>query len=128
MAYVLAVDQGTSSSRAILFDDGNVVATGQRGFDQRFPADGWVEQDPEVLWQTTLAAVRDALDKAGVQASAIAAMGITNQRETTIVWDARTSEPVYNAIVWQDRRTAARCFRKYVQKLPLLETATYCVC
>ena len=110
MAYVLAVDQGTSSSRALLFDaKGAVVATGQRTFDSSFPADGWVEQDPEVIWRTTLAAVRDALDGAGVEAGDVAAMGIANQRETTVVWDAKTGEAVHPAIVWQDRRTAERC-------------------
>ena len=110
MSYVLAVDQGTSSSRALVFDAaGAVVGTGQRGFDSSFPADGWVEQDPEVIWQTTLAAVRDALGTAGIEAGAVAAMGIANQRETTIVWDAETGRAVHPAIVWQDRRTAERC-------------------
>ena len=110
MTYVLAVDQGTSSSRALVFDTtGAVVGTGQRAFDSSFPADGWVEQDPEVIWQTAVAAVRDALGAAGVEAGGIAAMGIANQRETTVVWNAETGEPVYPAIVWQDRRTTARC-------------------
>ncbi len=110
MSYVLAVDQGTSSSRALVFDAaGAVVGTGQRGFDSSFPADGWVEQDPEVIWRTTLAAVRDALGTAGIEAGAVAAMGIANQRETTIVWDAETGRAVHPAIVWQDRRTAERC-------------------
>ena len=112
MAYLLALDQGTSSSRAIVFDvDGRVVATGQRLFDQFFPEDGWVEQDPEALWRSTLAAAREAIAASGVEASAIAAIGIANQRETTLVWDAATGEPVGNAIVWQDRRTSERCAR-----------------
>lgn len=112
MAHLLAIDQGTSSSRAIVFDvRGRVVATGQRSFDQFYPDDGWVEQDPEALWQSTLGAARDAIRASGVSPSAIAAIGIANQRETTLVWDAETGEPLANAIVWQDRRTAQRCDR-----------------
>jgi glycerol kinase len=110
MRHVMAIDQGTSSSRAIIFDpQGNIVGVGQQHFDMLFPADGWVEQDPEVLWQTTLAAGREAVDAAGLAVTEIAAIGITNQRETTLVWDRQTGECVYNAIVWQDRRTADRC-------------------
>ena len=110
MPYVLAVDQGTSSSRALVFDaTGSVVGTGQRPFDQFFPADGWVEQDPEVIWRTTVDAIRDALAAARIEAKQLAAMGITNQRETTLLWDADTGKAVYPAIVWQDRRTADRC-------------------
>ena len=112
MAHLLAIDQGTSSSRAIVFDaQGRVVATGQRPFDQIFPQDGWVEQDPEALWQSTLGAVREAIAAGGIAPSSIAAIGIANQRETTLVWDAATGEPFGNAIVWQDRRTAERCDR-----------------
>ncbi len=112
MAYLLAIDQGTSSSRAVVFDaEGRVQASGQRPFDQFFPEDGWVEQDPEALWRSTLAAARDAVSGSGVAPSSIAAIGIANQRETTVVWDASTGEPVGNAIVWQDRRTAERCDR-----------------
>ncbi|MDE0349913.1 MAG: FGGY family carbohydrate kinase, partial [Gammaproteobacteria bacterium] len=110
MPYVLAVDQGTSSSRALVFDtSGAVVGVGQRGFDSTFPADGWVEQDPEVIWRTTVDAVHDALAASGVAAGSIAAMGIANQRETTVVWDAETGQAIHTAIVWQDRRTADRC-------------------
>jgi glycerol kinase len=114
MKPVLAIDQGTSSSRGIVFAtdgrrDGRMLGSAQREFDQLFPRDGWVEQDAEVLWQTTLAASRDALAAAGVSASDLLGIGITNQRETTLVWDVNTGEVVYNAIVWQDRRTAARC-------------------
>ncbi len=106
----MAIDQGTSSSRVIIFDlDGNVRGMGQQPFDMIFPADGWVEQDPEVLWQTTLAAGREALAAAGMAAADVTAIGITNQRETTLVWDRQTGECVYNAIVWQDRRTAEQC-------------------
>ena len=110
MSYILAVDQGTSSSRALVFDaSGSVAGTGQRVFDSSFPANGWVEQDPDVIWRTTLAAVRDSLGAAGIEAGEVAAMGIANQRETTVVWNAETGEPVYPAIVWQDRRTSERC-------------------
>lgn len=112
VAHLLAIDQGTSSSRAIVFDaQGRVAATGQRPFDQFFPQDGWVEQDPEALWQSTLGAVREAIAASGVAPSSIAAIGIANQRETTLVWDAASGEPMGNAIVWQDRRTAERCDR-----------------
>jgi glycerol kinase len=107
---LLAIDQGTSSSRAIVFDaDGSVRGVGQQPFDMIFPADGWVEQDPEVLWDTTMRAIRQALAAAAVDASALTAIGITNQRETTLVWERATGRCVHNAIVWQDRRTAGRC-------------------
>lgn len=110
MKYILALDQGTTSSRAILFDrTGSVVATAQREFTQHFPKPGWVEHDPEEIWASQLRVARSVLRKAQVAASAVAAIGITNQRETTIVWDRRTGEPVTNAIVWQDRRTASMC-------------------
>jgi len=110
MSHVMAIDQGTSSSRVIVFDaQGREVGVGQYEFDMSFPADGWVEQDPEVLWQTTLRAGRDALSKARLTGADIAAIGITNQRETTLVWDRTTGECLHNAIVWQDRRTAKRC-------------------
>ncbi len=110
MHHIMAIDQGTSSSRAIIFDlDGRMVGMGQRPFDMVFPANGWVEQEPEVLWQTTLGAGREAIANAGLSASDIDAMGITNQRETTLVWDRQTGECLYNAIVWQDRRTAGQC-------------------
>jgi glycerol kinase len=107
---ILAIDQGTSSSRAIVFaQDGTVLGVGQEPFDMSFPADGWVEQDPEVLWETTLRSIRAALATAGVAATSLAAVGITNQRETTLVWERATGRAVHNAIVWQDRRTAGRC-------------------
>ena len=108
--YVLAIDQGTTSSRAILFDETHVpVATARKEFDQHFPRSGWVEHDPEDIWQTTLAMCREAIAKAGARPSEIAAIGITNQRETTVVWDRETGRPLYRAIVWQDRRTADAC-------------------
>ena len=108
--YILAIDQGTTSSRAILFDAlGNIVSVAQEEFTQIFPADGWVEHDPEEIWTTTLQTSQDAIQKAGVEPSAIKGIGITNQRETTIIWDRETGKPIHNAIVWQDRRTANFC-------------------
>ena len=108
--YLLALDQGTSSSRAIVFDThGRAVAVAQQEFDTSYPADGWVEQDPEVLWATTLESARRAVAGAGVAAADIAALGITNQRETVLLWDRQTGVCVHPAIVWQDRRTHERC-------------------
>ena len=110
MQYILAIDQGTTSSRAILFDAGlRVVASAQEEFPQHFPASGWVEHDPSDLWSTVARTARAVIEKAGISAADIAAIGITNQRETTIVWDRKTGEPIHNAIVWQDRRTADIC-------------------
>ncbi len=104
---VLAIDQGTTSSRAIVFDgDHQIVAVAQQEFPQHFPASGWVEHDPEDLWHTTVSTCREALEKAGLEAGDIAAAGITNQRETVVIWDRETGRPIHNAIVWQDRRTA----------------------
>jgi glycerol kinase len=109
-SYILAIDQGTTSSRAILFDrKQKIVAAGQQEFLQHFPDSGWVEHNPEDIWSTTVATCRTAIEQAGVSPGQIAAIGITNQRETTIVWDRETGQPVYNAIVWQDRRTAPIC-------------------
>lgn len=108
--YLLAIDQGTTSSRAIVFDArGTQVAVAQQEFHQYFPRDGWVEHDAVEIWGSTLAVCREALEKAGVQASDLAGIGITNQRETTVVWDRETGEPIHHAIVWQDRRTASLC-------------------
>ncbi len=110
MTYVMAIDQGTTSSRAILFDgDLKIAAVAQKEFDQHFPAGGWVEHDPEDLWHTVVETAREAMDSVGAKASDIAAIGITNQRETTLVWDKATGKAVHNAIVWQDRRTADYC-------------------
>ena len=110
MSHIMAIDQGTSSSRVIIFDlQGREISVAQYEFDMSFPADGWVEQDPEVIWQTTLRAGRDALRKAGLEGVDIAAIGITNQRETTLVWDRSTGQCLHNAIVWQDRRTSQHC-------------------
>jgi glycerol kinase len=112
MPYVLALDQGTTSSRAIVFDrEANIVAVGQREFPQIFPRPGWVEHDPGEIWATQIAVATEALGRAHLRPRDIAAIGITNQRETTVVWDRETGVPVYNAIVWQDRRTADACDR-----------------
>ena len=110
MKYVLALDQGTTSSRAILFDEaGGPVAVGQREFRQIFPQAGWVEHDPREIFETQRDVARDAIRKSGISTKDLLAVGITNQRETTIVWDRQTGEPIHNAIVWQDRRTAELC-------------------
>jgi glycerol kinase len=112
MSYVLAIDQGTTSSRAIVFrDDISIAAVAQAEFPQHFPASGWVEHEPEDIWTSTIITCRDALEKAGLKAKDIAGIGITNQRETTVVWDRVTGQAVHRAIVWQDRRTADICAR-----------------
>ena len=108
--YLLALDQGTTSSRAIIFDkEGHIKAKAQKEFTQLFPQPGWVEHNPKEIWQSQSAVIVEAMTKMGITEESIAGIGITNQRETTIVWDAETGEPVYNAIVWQDRRTSAYC-------------------
>ena len=108
--YILALDQGTTSSRAIIFNhDGGIVTTAQKEFTQIFPQPGWVEHDPIEIWSTQLGVAAEAISKAGLTPQDIAAIGITNQRETTVVWERKTGKPVYNAIVWQDRRTASIC-------------------
>ena len=108
--YILALDQGTSSSRAIVFDhEGNICSVAQMEFTQYFPQPGWVEHNPMEIWSSEAAVIAEAITKVGINGKAIAAIGITNQRETTIVWDAETGIPVHNAIVWQDRRTSAFC-------------------
>ena len=110
MSVILALDQGTTSSRAIVFDaKGAIVAVAQKEFTQAFPRPGWVEHDPEEIWVTQVTVAHEALARAGVQARNVAAIGITNQRETTVVWERKTGRPLTNAIVWQDRRTAAAC-------------------
>ena len=110
MTHILAIDQGTTSTRAIIFDAKMMpVATAQEEFPQYFPQSGWVEHDPSDLWSTTAATCRSVIEKAGLGANDIAAIGITNQRETTLVWDRTTGQPIHNAIVWQDRRTAQIC-------------------
>lgn len=110
MTHILAIDQGTTSSRAILFDAGlKVRAVAQEEFPQHYPSSGWVEHDPSDLWSTVAGTARAAIEKAGITAADIAAIGITNQRETTLIWDRATGEPIHRAIVWQDRRTADIC-------------------
>ncbi|MCH8558843.1 MAG: glycerol kinase GlpK [Balneolia bacterium] len=108
--YILALDQGTTSSRAILFDQsGSIVSTAQKEFRQIYPKPGWVEHDAQEIWSTQAGVAAEAVTKKGFNGNNIAAIGITNQRETTVIWDRETGEPVYNAIVWQDRRTAEYC-------------------
>ncbi|TAM35499.1 MAG: glycerol kinase [Burkholderiaceae bacterium] len=110
MTYLLALDQGTSSSRSIIFDaDGHVVALAQRELPQIYPQPGWVEHDPQEIWRTQLATAREALTRAGLSARDIHAIGITNQRETTVLWNRKTGAPIHHAIVWQDRRAEPTC-------------------
>ena len=109
-SYILSIDQGTTSTRAIIFDEvGQTISIAQLELQQIYPADGWVEHDPEEIWQACVEVCQQALKNASLQASDISAMGITNQRETSIIWNRNTGEPLHNAIVWQDRRTARRC-------------------
>ncbi|HYU08126.1 MAG TPA: glycerol kinase GlpK [Gemmatimonadales bacterium] len=126
MKYILALDQGTTSSRAIVFDhSGNVVASAQREFRQIFPKPGWVEHDAKEIWATQLHTASEVIGKARLTAADIAAIGITNQRETTVVWDRDSGEPIHHAIVWQDRRTAAACDRLKARKLePMIKRKT----
>jgi glycerol kinase len=118
MKYILSLDQGTTSSRAILFDHaGSIVSVAQKEFPQIFPKPGWVEHDPRDIWSSQAGVAAEVLTKASVGAADVAAIGITNQRETTLVWDRFTGKPIYNAIVWQDRRTAGVCDRLRARKL-----------
>ncbi|OPF95152.1 glycerol kinase GlpK [Rhodopseudomonas palustris] len=124
MPFVMAIDQGTTSSRAILFrSDISIAASAQQEFPQHFPASGWVEHEPEDIWATTIATCRAAMDKAGATAADIAAIGITNQRETVVVWDAVSGQAIHRAIVWQDRRTAEFCTRLKADGLEPMVTA-----
>lgn len=108
--YIMALDAGTTSNRCILFNErGEMCSAAQKEFTQHFPKPGWAEHDPEEIWATQLEVARAAMTNLGITASEIAAIGITNQRETTIVWDRETGEPVYPAIVWQCRRTSEYC-------------------
>jgi glycerol kinase len=108
--YILALDQGTTSSRAILFNQaGEIVGSAQQEFTQIFPQPGWVEHDANEIWDTQLIVAQQVLQKTGVAAAQVAAIGITNQRETTLIWDRATGKPIHHALVWQDRRTAAIC-------------------
>jgi len=108
--YVLAIDQGTTSSRAIVFDhEGKIASVAQREFEQYFPKPGWVEHDATEIWTTQVGVVAEAISEVGADGKNIAAIGITNQRETTVIWDRETGKPIHRAIVWQDRRTADYC-------------------
>ena len=110
MAFLLALDQGTTSSRAIVFSEsGEIIAQAQREFEQHFPQPGWVEHDPLEIWTTQLDVAEEALASAKLKPADIGAIGITNQRETIVLWDRKTGEPLHRAIVWQDRRTAGTC-------------------
>jgi len=121
MKYILALDQGTTSSRAILFNhEGGIVATAQKEFRQIFPKPGWVEHNAQEIWATQAGVAAEVLQTARAKAADVAAIGITNQRETTVVWDRKTGKPVCNAIVWQDRRTASICDKLRAQKLDKL--------
>jgi glycerol kinase len=122
--YVLAIDQGTTSSRAIVFDRSmKVAATAQKEFTQHYPASGWVEHDPEEIWQSVVTTCRDALARAKLLAADVAAIGITNQRETVVIWERESGKPIHNAIVWQDRRTSAFCQKLKKQGLEKKFTA-----
>lgn len=122
-SYILAIDQGTTSTRAIVFDGNMKIAgTGQMEFRQIYPQSGWVEHDPEEIWQSVLTTVRSAIEAAGIEASQIAGIGITNQRETVVVWERASGKPIQNAIVWQDRRTASYCEKLKRQDLEKLFT------
>ena len=108
--HIVAIDQGTTSTRALIFDDiGEIVASAQQEFPQAFPNPGWVEHDPEAIWQSVVAVLREAVTQARIAAHEIAAIGITNQRETTVIWERASGRPIHPAIVWQDRRTAKTC-------------------
>lgn len=116
--HILAIDQGTTSSRAIIFDrQMRIIAVGQKEFTQHYPASGWVEHDPEEIWKSVVSTIRTALRKAKLSASDITAIGITNQRETAVIWEKDTGKPIHNAIVWQDRRTASLCAKLKKQGL-----------
>ena len=118
MTYVMALDQGTSSSRAIIYNSvGEVVGTAQQTFDSVYPQDGWVEQDPNIIWQSILQVGRDAIKASSLKASQIQAICITNQRETTLLLDRQTDECLYNALVCQDRRGAGRCIQMAGEQL-----------
>src|SRR5947207_6592212 len=121
MKYILALDQGTTSSRAILFDEaGSIKGVAQKEFPQIFPRPGWVEHNAKDIWSTQAGVAAQALAQAGLAPGDIAAIGITNQRETTVVWDRKTGKPICNAIVWQDRRTAGLCDRLKAEGLEKL--------
>ena len=110
MSYIVAIDQGTTSTRSILFDRNmKALSVSQREFKQYFPKSGWVEHNPNDIWETTVSTFKEVLEKAGLSAGKVSGIGITNQRETTLVWDRKTGQCLSNAIVWQDRRTSEFC-------------------
>ena len=116
--YILALDQGTTSSRTVVFDhNGQIKSVAQKEFKQYFPKPGWVEHDPNEIWSSQASTIAEAISAIDINGLDIAGIGITNQRETTIVWDIDTEEPIYNAIVWQDRRTAEFCDKLKAQGL-----------
>ena len=107
---IISIDQGTSSTRCVLYNSqGQFLASAQEEFDQYFPQEGWVEHNPDQIWQTVLSTLHSLIKENGLSSSEIASIGITNQRETTVIWNKKTGLPIYNAIVWQDRRTSAFC-------------------
>ena len=122
MTYILALDQGTSSSRALVYDAaGSVVGSARQSIESTYPSDGWVEQDPDMIWSSILTVGRQAISAANIEPAAIVGIGITNQRETTLLWERETSRTLYNAIVWQDRRSAAYCEDLAAQGVPLVK-------
>ena len=126
MTYLLALDQGTSSSRSIVFNaEGRLIAQAQQELTQIYPQPGWVEHDPQEIWRTQLATAHDALIKVGIAARDVWAVGITNQRETTVVWNRKTGVPVHHAIVWQDRRAEPTCLALRERGLaPMIQAKT----
>ncbi|HBB58156.1 MAG TPA: glycerol kinase, partial [Chitinophagaceae bacterium] len=126
MPVILALDQGTTSSRSILFNEqGEMLGVAQKEFKQYYPQPGWVEHDAHEIWETQFATLAEALTKARIDPHEVAAIGITNQRETTVVWDKTTGEPIAPAIVWQDRRTASYCDQLRKEgKAPVLQQKT----
>ncbi|MEP6823302.1 MAG: FGGY family carbohydrate kinase, partial [Ramlibacter sp.] len=126
MSYLLALDQGTSSSRSIVFSpDGQIVAMAQQELPQIYPQPGWVEHDPMEIWRTQLATAREVLSRAGLKAGDIRALGITNQRETTVLWNRKTGRPIHHAIVWQDRRAEPTCAQLRAQgHAPMIQSKT----
>ena len=110
MPHILALDQGTTSSRAVVFDEaGEIRSVAQSEFEQHYPTPGWIEHDPAEIWKSQVAVAVDVLERVGLRAADISCLGITNQRETTVVWERSTGAPIHRAIVWQDRRTADVC-------------------
>ena len=130
MRYILALDQGTTSSRALIVNElGDICAVAQKEFKQFFPESGYVEHDPEEIWSSQYAVASEAMAKAKIAAGEISAIGIANQRETTMIWDRLTGQPIFNAIVWQDRRTSPLCeelgFPNLLEEIPLAQRSLF---